>query len=343
MTLHPAPRPASAPRPRGTLEALAVVAAGALVAPPAGAAAPVCPIVLDDTRGEGWQTAVSRAAARLAELARKSQVDCRSIEVHPNAEPPEVVFVTGDGRRAVRSIASPEELADAVDALAVTFMVQEAEPAAEPTSGAPDETPPPVAAKPEVTKPAPAVAAATPAPPSTQPPVTPQPDALPTELELVGEVGFRGGRSTGSPIISGGGTLELGRFEFGIAAQWETGYVGFEEEAADGKSASGVGTRLQLGARLHQSSALRVSMGVSLGAASVELTGGESPPAARSDDSLEARLGAYASARTPGTGRVGMRAGVAGEWTPSSLRTNEASPLPTFTLLGTLGFEVDVP
>lgn len=350
MTLRPALRPVLSACHPGAFELIAAMTAGSLVTAPAHASTAVCPIVIDDTQVAGWQTAVSHAAQRLAELARKSQVDCRSVEVHPNAEPPEVVFVTSDGRRAVRSIAGPEELADTVDALAVTFTVEQPAADGEEATAAPDKGVPAAAATAPAAMP---IAASPPAPPNVNAatPHTPMsevhaaaPPATPvTALALSGEVGFRSGQGTGSPVIAGQSMLELEHFELGVAAQWESGYVGFGEEQEGGKSASGVAARLLLGARLYRARPVRLSAGLSLGAAALELKRGDSLATAQPDDSLEARFGAYATARAPGTGRVGMLASVVGEWTPAGLRTNDASPLPSVALLGVLGFEVEVP
>lgn len=344
MMVRSAARPVRISRRPGALEVFTVMTAGALVAPPAQALTPVCPIVLDETRAQGWQEAVSHAAARLAELSHRSEVDCRSIEVHPNVEPPEVVFVTGDGRRAVRTIASPDELADTVDALAVTFMVHEPSHQNETPAAASTETPAEAApAEAPKASPQPMPAAPVPAPAPAKPNETLEAEPAPplAVLALSGEVGFRSGQGKGTPVLAGQGTLGLGRLELGVAAQWETGYVGFGEEREDGTTASGVGARLEVGARLFRARPVRVSGGVSLGASALELKRTEDQASIQRDDTLEARLGAFATARIPGTGPVGLRASLVGEWIPSGLRTNQQSTLPSFALMGTLGFEVE--
>lgn len=343
MMVRLAATPVFPARCPGAFELLTVMTAGTFVAPPAQALTPVCPIVLDDTKAEGWEAAVSHAAARLAELASKNQVDCRSIEVHPNVKPPEVVFLTVDGRRAVRTILGPEELADAVDALAVTFTVKnETASATEAAEAPPAETPAAIPA-PGTN---PATAQPTP-PPTVQPPVSdvraptsavaPEPAPPLAVLAISGQVGFRAGQGTGSPVIIGQGTLGLSRFEVGVAVQWETGYVDLGEELGEHRTASGVGARLELGTRLLQRTPVSASAGLSLGAAALELA----RPESQTDDTLEGRLGAFAAARFPGAGPVGLRASVAGEWAPSGLQTSSYAELPSFAFMGTLGFEVE--
>ncbi len=313
-----------------------MVMSSLLLARPALAVEPTCPIVLDDTQAEGWDTAVSTAAARLSALAQHSPVDCRSIEVHPNREPPEVVLVTGDGRRAIRSIAGPEELWPTIDALAITFRVAP-EPLAPVT---PSE--PPVVGPPPSTQQSEAHAPTRPLPaPDTEPAAPPAEPRL-AALAIAGHFGFRAGHGKVTPLILGEGELRFDGWEFSAGAQWETRYVGLNDELEDGLTATGAGARAAIGRQWIRSRSVTLSAGLSAALAALELRYSKVEGQPENDDALETRLGAYASARIPGQGRAGFQLSVMGEWVPESLESNPGSGLPNFALTGAIGFDGEI-
>ncbi len=83
-------------------------------------AAASCPLELVPTEAPAaWKTAAQAATQR---LAGSGSYDCGSVEIAVRPTGGALVtFITTDGRRAVRALLAPEELAPTLDALLVTL------------------------------------------------------------------------------------------------------------------------------------------------------------------------------------------------------------------------------
>lgn len=134
----------------GLRSAGAVVGAAALLC--ASSAHAACPVELvPESAPPAWSAAARSASERLASVGTQ---DCASVEIAVRPSGGALLtFITTDGRRAVRALMAPDEVAPALDALLVTLPP---EPSATPPSpAAKEEARPADADAPKPTKPSP--------------------------------------------------------------------------------------------------------------------------------------------------------------------------------------------
>lgn len=181
---------------------------GALFASlPAAASCPLDLVPVDAPAA--WKSAAQGAAQR---LAASDGHDCGSVEVAVRPTGGALVtFITTDGRRAVRALLAPEELAPTLDALLVTLPPDA--PAPEPVTPAP--APPVDAAVRVEPRPAP--------PPATRPAT-----ASPEVHFLLGgaagvRLGFGGAYASPDAALRASGTF--GAWELGAIAEYAPYYA----------------------------------------------------------------------------------------------------------------------
>jgi hypothetical protein len=106
-------------RPTSALAAFIAFAAGLLASAP-GLALAQCPVELVPPDAPApWSNAARSAERRLATATAE---DCASVEIAVRPSGGALLtFITTDGRRAVRALMSPDEIAPALDALLVTL------------------------------------------------------------------------------------------------------------------------------------------------------------------------------------------------------------------------------
>jgi len=182
---------------------------GAGMALATAAAHAECPLQLVPPDSPAAWTTVAGVATR--RLATASAHDCQSVEVAVRPSGGALLtFITTDGRRAVRALMSPDELAPALDALLVTL----------PAESVPAESVEPAATPVATTK-----TEDRPAAPAAASDVTPVIDsAAPTPpLPATPEVHFRMGASVGARFGYRGAYLApaLGLRPSGTFGQWE--------------------------------------------------------------------------------------------------------------------------
>ncbi len=174
-------------------------------------AAASCPLELVPTEAPAaWKTAAQAATQR---LAGSGSHDCGSVEIAVRPTGGALVtFITTDGRRAVRALLAPEELAPTLDALLVTLPPDP--PAPEPAPAATVDT----AAPPEPMR----------ASPPAPRPVAPAPTVSPEVHFILGgavglRMGFGGVYATPDAALRASGTF--GAWELGAIAEYAPYYA----------------------------------------------------------------------------------------------------------------------
>lgn len=173
-------------------------------------AAASCPLELVPAEAPAaWRTAAQAATQR---LAASGSHDCGSVEIAVRPTGGALVtFITTDGRRAVRALLAPEELAPTLDALLVTL------------------PPDPPAPEPAPAAPAPTVDAAAPPEPMRAPAPTTRPTTAAPEVHFIlgGAVGLRMGfggvYATPDAALRASGTF--GAWELGAIAEYAPYYA----------------------------------------------------------------------------------------------------------------------
>jgi hypothetical protein len=206
-------------------------ALGALGATVAYAGEARCAIEL-----EGTSSAWSEAASALPESATAG--DCARIAITAaGSEAATLTFITTDGREATRSLAHPDELAPALQALRERG----------PNPGAPTVAPP---APPAASPASPVSAQPEPTPAAKREPVSTQDDERPSESSGAAAVfalqtGARSGSSLVSPVLVLSAALAIERWELGVLVALEARYydlgAGVPEERQTGAVGLGVG------------------------------------------------------------------------------------------------------
>lgn len=264
---------------------------------------------------EAWRSAIAKLDASLGS-------ECRKVDVQVNGKSAVVIFVALDGRVAVRTIASVDELEPTVDALRVSLPA-EPEPAA----------PPPVSVPP-ASKTVELVAAQPPVAPSSSPRLA---------LSLYGGARAAWPGSFVAPILGASGTLGFGDWSLGIYGEWETSYSSRSVSLPPGFQLFAVAGGFSFGRRFFDR-ALTAELRV--GGAVVTEEGSEADEVA-GDDRAEARLGLHVRTSFPANSPVRGRIGFGIEVSPTVLSRSKRSidgnlpAPPVWALVLTVGFEGD--
>jgi hypothetical protein len=209
--------PSSTPRLPFAREPLTWALGLAALVWPFNSVAAACVVEVTGQVSAPWQA----AAVELSSLGL-TDGDCASIQLNVTEERAALRFVTADGRRAQRTLRSPDELASTVAALRVTLPASEASrseprlsdmeaPAVTPVKAARHSK----AAPPLVTVDGPIKG------------YSPDPQVLGILFALQG--GARAGtdlrsQALVSPALDGSAALLLDRWELGVTAAWESRY-----------------------------------------------------------------------------------------------------------------------
>jgi len=236
------------------------------------------------------------------------------------------MLITPDGRRAVRQLAEPFELAPTVEAMLIGF---DSAPTA-PSQG--------VVLDEESTG---TSLMDRPAGAPSLPPPKPAANVL-----LGGSFGTRVGGQLATPVVAAFGALHSGFWELGVTGQWEASYGSIGAEAARAWSAAGFAAGVAVGRRQPLSSVLDLRLGISLaGAVLHQETHHQRPEQwlTRAD----ARLGAYAGAVLPRRGLVRFRTELGVDFVPNTGQTQAATPdipsLPSWAASLSIGAETNGP
>lgn len=153
---------------------------------------------------EAWRLA-AKDVEDAAHALPSGSTDCAEIAIEVAKDRASVTLVTRDGRRAVRPVGSPRELAPTVEALFVTL------PAPTPASSG---TPPPVDATPPREEPA--------SPPAAAPTLPAVDRTLPNAFMIGASVGGRLGLpgAFASPGIAAHAGGHVGHWELAIRGEW---------------------------------------------------------------------------------------------------------------------------
>ena len=268
---------------------VAVLAAWPAVA---GAAQPCEIDVVPDGAG-AWQSAASELEETLAR--EPGDGDCGRVLVDLSGENALVTFGTRDGRYTQRELRDPSELAPTIKALRVTYLAAEPDAPQHPASD--DESPPTIAAPPEI-----ALVRRS------------APLAQPTSAIYGLQVGMRGGDRLVTPTIELFVLLGSDGWDYGLFLRTEAYYRNTDESAKQPHTTGGsfgltVGRRIPFGA-------LALVAGGSIGLAgyyqeNLDLERGEG------------RLGAYVGVVTPRRTRTRLRATLASELAMTHLGASE--------------------
>ncbi len=270
-----------------------------------------------------WEQAARDLEKNLAQ--HPTPGDCGSVVVEVQGAGARLVFTTSDGRRAVRQMARPEELAPTLEALRVTGSI--AAPAA-PATG-----------------PVPASAAIRDRSPVPQQPGHPAP-AEHSAVHFGASAGARiGTHALVTPVLDAFGAVSLDRWELGVFGQWETGYHEVTDEANTSQRSSGLAAGISVGRREPVGGSLSLLGGARLGLAALDEEVVEHNPA---QGRAEGRFGAYVGAVVPRRGETHFRAELVGEVVPNHIgQTPESDTgqalMPWWATTLTIGVELGRP
>ncbi|MGZ5971448.1 MAG: hypothetical protein ACXWP4_27450 [Polyangiales bacterium] len=286
-----------------------------------------CPITLVPADApKGWSSAVESARSRLASA---SSHDCGSVEVavRPNGGAV-LTFTTTDGRRAVRTLMSPEELVPALDALLVT-LPPEAAPA---SSAAPSSS-----AMPSASVPAPA------APPSSSsaPVVAAPPEVhFAVGLSAGARLGLAGAYATPAFGLRPSGSF--GAWELGGAIEYDPSYA-YLPGAPPGFTLWSFIANLQVGRReVFQN--IAIGYGLGLGVASIRETVDDTDGLRKILDFGQPRASAYFRVVWPprstfrATFEIGFDAALTNLKRKVTVR-NDVPDLPRWGIVSSVGLE----
>jgi hypothetical protein len=197
--------------------------------------ATACAVALDPLDASGpWKDAARELDRRLR-AAHAGAEDCDSVTVHvTESQGALIVFTTRDGRQAVRRISSADDLVPMVEALAVAVPIPEVRP-----------TPPIDPERPHETESASGVAWSP----------GPAPGAGQAAEGAHVLVGARGGGRIGapggfaSPTFAATAAMAIGRWEIGIAGQWDPAAFLLGAGAPGGFRMSSLGVGANVGRR----------------------------------------------------------------------------------------------
>jgi hypothetical protein len=257
--------------------------------------------------------------------------DCRSVTVQVKDQQGLVTFVTRDGRRAVRQIASPGALLSVVEALSYTLPVVEPLPPPgeelRPNGPAPARAESPLASSNVVVVP-------------------------PATLSVIlvgrggGEVEPEGGFV--SPVLSAAAAVSVGRWEVGVFGKWNPAYgvVGARSPADFQMSAWGVGVNV---GKREPIGAMTIVAGGTL-SATVTTESGKDPSGelAFGPSQAEPRAGAYVGLVVPSHSRVRARPELSADVVATRIGhgltiDNNLPALPWWGATASVGLEWEVP
>jgi hypothetical protein len=257
--------------------------------------------------------------------------DCADVVLEVEGEVATLTFTTTDGRRAVRVLHDPAELAPILDALLVTLPERPA-PSSGPQGGriAPERPP------------------LNPAKVGAPPPPTPI-HALVSALV--------GGRLAGpgtfiAPTVNLGAGVGLSRWEFEVTAQWSPTYALLADDQSGPAGLASIGAGLAAGRRTPLGRDVALVTGVTLSAAAEHEGWHTADPATgntlhQDTDRGQALVGAYAATVFPTSGRTRFRSSLAADVDATHLGDNGAPvrgvpALPWWGLTLALGVESEV-
>lgn len=294
-----------------------------LAATTANAAGTPCHVSVMPSGNPAWEQAARDVEAKLA--ARSRPGDCGSAVVEVQGGGARLVFTTSDGRRAVRQLARPAELAPTLEALLVTGSIATPEePGAHPAP-----LPTPIRDR----------APARPAPSHVAP-------AQHAAVHFGASAGARvGTHSLVTPVLDAFGSLSLERWELGVFGQWEMGYHELVNEADPRQRSSGLAAGISVGRREPLGGSVSLLGGAQLGLAALDEEVVEHNP---TQSRAEGRLGAYVGAVVPRRGETHFRAELVGEIVPNHIgQTPESSTgqplMPWWATTLTVGVELGRP
>jgi hypothetical protein len=276
-------------------------ALGALCAARPAAADGGCGIAIDGTPLAPWV----EAAAALDDIDARPGEDCARVAVHVDGARATLVFVTRDGRRAERTLQSPEELRPTVEALRITV------PAAQPPPRAEEPSPPAPPAATKRTTQAPATDAG-------GPPAAPRGALDDATIRYGAQVGARAGvGALITPTLEGFGSLAFDRWELGVIGRWEGRYKHLGERKSAELSAVVVG--LAPGRREPLGETVEVMFG---GSAMLAAIHDERDPEAATT-AAQVRIGGYLGMVLPRKSSTRARAILATEIAPQDIGSND--------------------
>jgi hypothetical protein len=298
----------------------------AYFAPSSAVAGTTCSMrIVADGVDAAWATA-ARDLARHLRSDREGNA-CGSIHLRVAGDSVDLVLVTQDGRRAVRELAEPTELAPTVEAMLINLDSDSAETRHELVSS--DR------------------AVVEPGPPDQRPaPQLETPAKQATSVVIGGSLGVRVGGNLATPVVGAFGSLVSDPWEIGVAGQWEAAYQSLGADSPRPWSAAAIAAGVALGRRQHLSSALDLRAGVTLAGALLHQETHHQKPEqwlTRAD----ARLGGYAGLLWPRRGVIRFRTELAFDVIPPTGQSQSAAPdvaaLPTWAASLTIGAETNGP
>lgn len=286
-----------------------------------------------------WARAAEAAAARLASL---TTLDCGSVEVAVRPSGGALLtFLTTDGRRAVRALLSPEEIAPALDALLVTSPADLASPASPSSSSSPPSpapSPAPPRASPNTVRRSDAsTAAAGPALPAV-----PSPEV---HFIIGGSAGARFGLAGAylSPAIALRPSGTFGAWELAASVEYDPSYSYLPGGLPAGWNLWSLIAGVEVGRR-EAVGPLSIGYGLGVGVASIREEVDGPSASTKVADFGQPRLSAYArlvaprSAPVRPTFELALDAAVANLKKRATL-DNDLPNLPRFGVLVTAGVE----
>jgi hypothetical protein len=285
--------------------------------------------VVADGVNASWMAAARDATQQFHNTSQ----GCVTIELHSLGDSTELVLTTADGRRTVRQLVEPFEVAPTVRAMLVSFDDVPVPSSVHLSADAGFRGGSSNSSQADLLESMPAEHAQ-----------TPQKRAV--NVVLGGSVGARTGGKLATPVVGAFGALHSGAWELGITGQWEISYESVGADASRAWSASGLAAGVTLGRRQTLWSRVDLRAGISLAGAMLHQETHHQRPEqwlTRADG----RLGAYAGPVLPLYGVFRLRAEVAVDFVPLQGQGQTAAPgippLPTWAAALNLGVETNGP
>lgn len=251
-------------------------------------AASRCDVVVEGDVADAWQRAAERLRTDLASVGG----DCERIVVAVQGDSAAVTYEARDGRQAVRTVSTPDDLVSTVDALRVTGPLGPA--AVQPST--PPATTPAVVAR------------------ASAPAAAPVSDRNSMRFAL--DAGVRGGdERLFSPTLDGFAGVALEPWEIGIRGSWEMGYRQIGDELHRGALGTGIAAGVMAGRR-QKLGPTEGFAGITVMLASIDQEARERAGVGENAAHSEARAGAYLGAALPARARLRARACLGAEFVP---------------------------
>ncbi len=189
------------------------------LAAPAAADEPACAVRLfPPGADDAWRKAAIRLDERVRTLPEAS-TDCQEIDVDVAEGRASLTFVTRDGRRAVREVASPDELVPTAEILFVTI---------------PAAPPPPVAISLPPSPPPAVVTVRAPLPPAPPSPAAPEHHGPSFLFHVSGGARFGLPGVFASPALAILAGLTVSGWDFALRGQWDPAHASLGPTLPDG-------------------------------------------------------------------------------------------------------------